>query len=455
MKPARKFAHVSRRFYRPEQYHCPDCQRRLRRAVTLSERTVITLEEVIKLVHAGYRCPEPQCVGHQRTYRSVKADALALPWFTYGLDIVLLVGQLRLREHQTVDEIHQELLKRLEKLRVKIARREVLYLFEAYCTLLRASSEAKDDQEWLGQVEKNGGIIVSVDGIQPEKGNETIYLVRDALTGRVLAAENVTSSETAVMKALLAPVVALEVKVLGTITDAQESELKAVEELWPEVPHQVCQFHALRDAAQPAFEADKKVKTAMRKHLQPKVRAVRKQLKQHLSQASPEEAKQLAVLDDYAAGIVTALNTDGVQPFTYAAVEAAQALDDVEASLQRLPKRGNRERAGGPEIGAPGDDRGRAGRLERATGAAQAHAPVGAGCRAHPRWQLGARGRGGEQRHGGQSPGWVARAAGAAADRGDPFRVGAGVPHRVLTGTLQPAAATGAVLRPRVVPAYQ
>ena len=218
MKPARKFAQVSRRFYRPEQSHCPVCQRRLRRAVTLSERTVITLEEVIKLVHAGYRCPDPQCAGSQRTYRSVKADALALPWFTYGLDIVLLVGRLRLKEHQTVDEIHQEVLKRLAPLEVKIARREILYLFEAYCTLLRASSEAKDDVEWLAQVEKNGGIIVSVDGIQPEKGNETVYLVRDALTGRVLAAENVTSSETAVMKALLAPVVALGVKVLGTIT---------------------------------------------------------------------------------------------------------------------------------------------------------------------------------------------------------------------------------------------
>src|SRR2546430_2145889 len=220
MKPARKFAKVSRRFYRPEQSHCSVCQRRLRRAVTLTERTVITLEEVIKLVHAGYRCPDPQCPGYHRTYRSVEADALALPHFTYGLDIVLLVGQLRLREHQTVDEIHQEVLKRLEPLGVKIARREILYLFEAYCTLLRASSEAKDDVEWLAQVEKNGGIIVSVDGIQPEKGNETVYLVRDALTGRVLAAENVTSSETAVMKALLAPVGALGVKVLGTITDA-------------------------------------------------------------------------------------------------------------------------------------------------------------------------------------------------------------------------------------------
>src|SRR5438876_2032695 len=300
MRHSRSYPNVIRRWYRPVEHECLECHRTLREAVAVSRRTVITLEGVIKLNHAGYRCPDPQCVGHARTYRSVEADALALPHFTYGLDIVLLVGRLRLRQHQTVDEIHQELLRRLEPLGVKIARREILYLFEAYCTLLRASSEAKDDVEWLAQVEKNGGIIVSVDGIQPEKGNETVYLVRDALTGRVLAAENVTSSETAVMKALLTPVVALGVKVLGTITDAQESELKAVEELWPQVPHQVCQFHALRDASQGAFEADKAVKTAMRKQLQPKVRALRKQFKRDIPQGSVDEAKQLPVLHEYA-----------------------------------------------------------------------------------------------------------------------------------------------------------
>src|SRR6266705_1674245 len=281
MKHARSYANVIRRWYRPVEHECLDCHRTLREAIALSRRTVITLQGVFKLNHAGYRCPDPQCGGHQRTYRSAAADALALPGFTFGVDIVLLVGRLHLGKHQTVDEVHQEVQDRLAPLGVTISRREILYLFEAYCTLMRASSEAKEDQEWLAQVKKNGGIIVSVDGMQPEKGNETVYLVRDALTGRVLEALNVTSSETAVMKALLASVVALEVerkvKVLGTITDAQESELLAVQELWPQVPHQVCPFHALRDAAQPAFEADKKVKTAMRKAWQPKVRALRKQ----------------------------------------------------------------------------------------------------------------------------------------------------------------------------------
>src|SRR2546426_9786140 len=310
MNHTRSYPKVIRRWYRPLEHECSEWHRTLREAVAVSRRTVIALDGVIKLNHAGYRCPDVECPGHQRTYRSPVADALALPGFTFGLDIVLLVGRLRLREHQAVDEIHQELLKRLGPLGVKIARREILYLFEAYATLMRASSEAKDDQEWLAQVKKNKGIIVSVDGIQPEKGNETVYLVRDARTGRVLAAENVTSSETAVMKALLAPVVALGVKVLGTITDAQESELLAVEELWPKVPHQVCQFHVLRDASKSAFEADKQVKTAMRKKLQPKVRAVRKQLKQQIPTASPQEGRQLAV------------------------------LDEVEASLQQLEKKG-------------------------------------------------------------------------------------------------------------------
>ena len=146
------------------------------------------------------------------------------------------------------------------------------------------------------------------------------------------------------IKALLAPVVALaverQVKVLGTITDAQESELKAVQELWPGVPHQVCQFHVLRDASQPAYAADKAVKTAMRKQLQPKGRAVRQQLTKQIPKATPKEAEQLAVLDEYASGIVTALNTDGLQPFTYATVEAAQALDEVEASEAVAGKKG-------------------------------------------------------------------------------------------------------------------
>lgn len=198
--------------------------------MTLSERRVITLQGAIKVVHADYRCPNPHCGAPTRTYRSSEADALALPGFTFGLDLVLLIGHLRLAQHQTLDQTHRSLQERLAPHALSISRREVLYLFDAYCTLLRAGTEAKEDQDWFAQVKVNGGIIVSMDGIQPDRGNETIYLVRDALTGRVLAAENVTAWETAVLKRVLAPVKALPVPALGTISDAQESLLQALEQ---------------------------------------------------------------------------------------------------------------------------------------------------------------------------------------------------------------------------------
>src|SRR5207245_482751 len=204
--------------------------------------------QVIRLVHCGYRCPHPECPGRRTLYRSAEADALALAGFTFGLDIVLLVGRLRLQEHKTVDEIHQDLTQQLAPLDQTISRREILFLFEAYTALLRAGTEVSQDEAWKEQVRKNTGIVLSIDGIQPDKGNETIYLMRDVLTERILHAENVTESTKERLKQILAPVVALNVPILGVISDAQPTELQAVAELWPDVPHQICQFHALLDA---------------------------------------------------------------------------------------------------------------------------------------------------------------------------------------------------------------
>ena len=215
MRKKKRYAQAVKRIMRPELTHCLECQRKLQRCVTISDRMIITLKQVIRLVHCGYRCPHPNCSGRTTLYRSAEADALALAGFTFGLDIVLFVGQRRLREHQTVDEIHQSLLEQLAPLDQTISRREILFLFEAYTALLRAGTEVTQDEGWKEQVRSNKGIVLSIDGIQPDKGNETIYLLRDVLTGRILNAENVTESTKERLKQLLAPVVALEVPVIG------------------------------------------------------------------------------------------------------------------------------------------------------------------------------------------------------------------------------------------------
>ena len=74
--------------------------------------------------------------------------------------------------------------------------------------------------------------------------------------------------------------------------------------------------------------------------MQPKVRERRKQLKRDIPEAAAAEAEQLSIVDDYALGVLTALNRDGTLPFEYPAVQAGEDLEEVEASLVRLSKKG-------------------------------------------------------------------------------------------------------------------
>ncbi len=347
MRRPKVYTQLTKRIFRSELTTCLTCGTRLRRYATLSARTVIALDGPMHVTHCGYRCPNPTCPTQRRSYRSAAADALALPGFTFGLDCVILVGQLRLAHQHTLDQAHQAIQARLKSFDLTISRRETLYLFDAYCTLVRAAEEIASDSAWQDQVHANGGLILSIDGIQPDKGNETVYLVRDVLTGRLLAAENVRVSDTETIKRLLAPLVALNLPVLGVISDAQESLLQAIATLWPAVPHQICQFHYLREASRPMYETDRGLRTQVRKAIQQPVREVRSQLERHRAKLVPSEpggdaatATHLELLDDYALAIQTALNLDGQQPFEYASLAVDDALREIASSLSRLPKGG-------------------------------------------------------------------------------------------------------------------
>ena len=346
MRCPKVYSQLTKRILRAELTTCLTCGARLRRYATLSERTVITLDGPIHVTHCGYRCPDSTCPTHPRSYRSAAADALALPGFTFGLDCVILVGQLRLAQQHTLDQAHQALQARLTPFDLTISRRETLYLFEAYCTLIRAAQEIATDSVWHDQVRANGGLILSIDGIQPDKGNETVYLVRDVLTGRLLAAENVRVSDTPTITSLLQPIRDLNLPVIGAISDAQESLLQAISGLWPAIPHQICQFHYLREASRPMYELDRGLRTQIRKAIQQPVRDVRAQIERQAPKldgddpTSADIAAQLQVLDDYALAIQTALNLDGQQPFRYASLAVDDALSEIASSLERLEKGG-------------------------------------------------------------------------------------------------------------------
>jgi hypothetical protein len=52
----------------------------------------------------------------------------------------------------------------------------------------------------------------------------------------------------------------IDIKVRGPISDAQKSIRLAIKELFPEPPHQYCQFHYLKDIAKPLVDKERKLK---------------------------------------------------------------------------------------------------------------------------------------------------------------------------------------------------
>jgi hypothetical protein len=355
MRTHKVYPALVRRTFRPEVTTCVSCGARLRRRLTLSRRVVITQDGPLQVTHCGYRCPNLACAGARRTYRSAVADGLALPGFTFGLDWILLIGRLRLGQHLTLDQTHQAVQERLARYQVTISRREVLYLFEAYCSLLRAAQEWRADPPWRAEVEANGGVLLALDGIQPDKGHETIYLLRDLLSGHLLGAHNLLSSETRVIQEeLLAPIVAWGIPVLGVLSDGQESLLQAVAATWPGVPHQICHFHALREAGRLLYERDRAIKVQLRTQLQTRVRNARRQLDRRVAAADAtgaDDAPYARILAEYAAGLQALINRDGLQPFRFGAVAMDDALGEVEQSLTHLAdaaKKGEPSRRGAP-----------------------------------------------------------------------------------------------------------
>lgn len=51
--------------------------------------------------------------------------------------------------------------------------------------------------------------MISMDGIQPEKGNETLYVIREIFSGTILAAQNLKSGSAEKLKKFITPIIEL------------------------------------------------------------------------------------------------------------------------------------------------------------------------------------------------------------------------------------------------------
>ena len=296
-----------------------------------NRRHLVMLSGAVRLRLKIRWCEQEGCSRFHVPYRPEAESALALPQQEFGLDVIALVGVLRHRDHRSIPEIHAALRER----GVEIAERSVTNLLDRYDELLATS--LTDPRRLRRVLKGQRGVILALDGLQPDVGHEVLWVVRDCLSGEVLLARSLLSGTAEDLAPLLREVAeAVGVPVLGVVSDGQTSIRRAVERALPGVPHQLCQFHFLREAAQPIFEADRHAKV----RLKAEVRGIRP-----IERALEGQDDTMAeVARGYCAAVRSAITDDGRPPLAASGLRLKARLEAVADSLDRVAEKGGPRR---------------------------------------------------------------------------------------------------------------
>jgi hypothetical protein len=319
--------------YRPEPRICPICRWFLKRSHIQWRKQIVFTDGPKHVTSWAYHCANPGCPGSKQYFVSREAESLHLYYRRFSRELVVKVGYRRFWLHQTMYEIHDWLT---QDHQIAISEREILNILGDFLALLRAGQAAKIRQKLSGMEH----LVIGLDGMQPEKGNSCLYIVREMQTGLTLSAENLEdSAHLFLIQRIFEPLKALAQELhlgwQGVVSDAQESIRMAVAKSLPGIPHQVCQFHCLRDAGSLIFESDRSLKT----HLKSAFRGQLGRL-EHAIQRLPEHDLHRDVLLDYALVIHSTLLVSGIPPFDLAGIQIMDALTDIAVSLQRCQKKG-------------------------------------------------------------------------------------------------------------------
>jgi hypothetical protein len=310
----------------PSQHCCWGCGTTLWVAYHTA-RTVTTLDGLCRLTLVVRRCRNRDCPLYHRPYRPEEEGKWALPHGEFGLDVIALVGTLRYTAHRSIPEIHQTLRDR----GVPVAERTVTHLLQRYEELV--ALHLGDTARLRERFKEQGQVILALDGLQPDVGHEVLWVVRDCLSGEVLLARSLLSACEADLANLLREVQqAIDVPIRGVVSDGQRSIRKAVQTVLPDVPHQLCHFHYLKEAAKPVYEADKHAKKELKKHL----RGVRP-IERALEQRNDVEAEAIR---GYCLAVRSALTDDGRPPLAAPGLNLHARISAIVASLTRVSEKG-------------------------------------------------------------------------------------------------------------------
>jgi hypothetical protein len=195
---------------------------------------------------------------------------IAPPRLTVAWDVFAWIGHRRFARHWCVPQICGELS---DGHRIDLSEDAIEDYVRRYETMVAARHGDLEELRKVYVPKKS--LILSIDGIQPEKGHETLYVVRELTQKRVWFAEPLLSSTNDEVRRLLLRAKniaeALDRPVAGWMSDKQDAFVTGIAAVFPGTPHGYCKNHFLRDVAKPVLEADSHAKVQMRR----KVRGLR------------------------------------------------------------------------------------------------------------------------------------------------------------------------------------
>ncbi|MHA1225882.1 MAG: hypothetical protein ACTSPV_03990 [Candidatus Hodarchaeales archaeon] len=236
---------------------CSVCEKPVIELYSTKTRKIRRLGRIQKITEHIFGCVNPDCPkAGQKLYPQRQTP----PRSSYHFEVIREVGRLRKQEHKTFQEISAELQRQQVKIGANAScARHLFHYYEIYEMIW---AEQDLEEQCQGQ-----DIVMAIDGAKPENGVATLYLVTDALKQEVYGSDWLLYSGTEQIIELLSKIKALDLNVVGFVSDKQRALLLAVQEVFGEIPHQYCQFHWFKDAGSPLTDLDRSLNKFLKKKL--------------------------------------------------------------------------------------------------------------------------------------------------------------------------------------------
>ena len=252
-----------------EERSCPVCDRAMH-VCDHRYHHLWTLAGPTQVVNHLVRCPDPTCASRGQTFSPEAELSISMPRWCMGWDVLCWLGHRRFARHWSVPQLRAELQ---DTYQIRLSDDALASYLGRYQIILAARQQ--DPARLADDYREIASLVLTIDGLQPEKGHETLYVVRELRRKRVWFAAPLLSSATHEVQRVIA--LARQwaerlAKPVGVwMSDKQDAFVQAIGLEFPHTPHRYCQNHFLRDLAKPVLELDSQAKVKMRR----KVRGLR------------------------------------------------------------------------------------------------------------------------------------------------------------------------------------